>query len=292
MMRLLRRYLWPRWVRSGRVLGGLLALAVLLAAAGLAPVLAPHDPLAQELALPLRPVALRSQYPLGTDALGRCVLSRLLFGARASVAVAVPAALGALLLGGALGLAAGWRGGWGGRAACWLAAAWGAFPPLVLALLLVAGGAGVAVAAMLTAWPLVFRVVRAEVRAAAGRGHVAAARMLGFAPGRVLWREVAPAVAPAALALLAPVAAGAVALEAALGFIDLGGAPDRLSWGRMLADGWAVVFVAPTALLVPGSALAAALAGLVLLGDGLRATLGLALPEAVLAADRVAGEGP
>ena len=291
MMRLLRRTLWPRWVRSGRVLLGLASVLAVLALAVGAPVLAPHDPLAQDLALTLRPMGLRSPHPLCTDGLGRCVLSRLLFGARDAVRVALPAALGALLLGGGLGLAAGWLGGPVARAVGWLAAAWGAFPPVVLALLLVAGGAGVTVAAMLSAWPLVCRVLRAELRAVAGRGHVAAALMLGFPRERVLWREVVPAVMPAGLALLALVAAAAVGLEGVRAFLDLGGAPDRLSWGRMLADGWEVVFLAPMNLVAPGVALFAVIAGLTLLGDGLRATMGLALPEARLADDAMAGEG-
>jgi peptide/nickel transport system permease protein len=287
MMWLLRRLLWPRWVRSGRVLVGLAAVLGLFAVAVLAPVLAPHDPQAQNLTLILRPVALGGEFPLGTDGLGRCVLSRLLFGARAVLLAAVPAALGALVLGGALGLAAGWWGGWVDRAAGWLAAGWAAFPPAVLALLLVAGGAGVTVAVLLAGWPLFFRVTRAELRAAAGREHVAAARLLGFPPGRVLWREVAPVVVPALLALLSLATAGAMALTAALGFLGLGGAPDGVGWGAMLADGREAVFVTPMALVAPGVALAGALTGFVLLGDGLRRTLGLALPET-----REAEDGP
>lgn len=283
MMRLVRRYLWPRWVRSGRgVLGGLAVLG-LLAAAVLAPVLAPHDPMAQDLSLTLRPVELRGTFPLGTDALGRCVLSRLLFGAQAAAGVAVAAALGAMLLGGGLGVAAGWCGGRLDRAVRCLAAGWGAFPPVVLALLLVAAGAGVVVAAMLAAWPALCRLMREEVRVASGHGHVVAALLLGFPRGRVLWREVVPSVLPAAFALLALTASGAVALEAALAFLGLGGGPDRMSWGRMIADGWEVVFVAPMILLAPLGALVGTAAGLVLLGDGLRRTLGLALPEMRLA---------
>lgn len=290
MMRLVRKYLWPRWVRSGRsVLGGLAVLG-LLAAAVLAPVLAPHDPLAQDLSLTLRPVELRGAFPLGTDALGRCVLSRLLFGAQAAAAVAVAASLGAMLLGGGLGVAAGWCGGGVDRAVRWLAAGWGAFPPVVMALLLVAGGAGVAAAAALAAWPALCLVMRAEVRAASEHGHVAAALLLGFPRRRVLWREVLPVVLPAGFALLALTAAGAVGLEAALAFLGLGGAPDRMSWGRMLADGWEVVFVAPVALLAPLGALAGTAAGFVLLGDGLRRTLGLVLPEMRLAQDGLGDE--
>lgn len=279
MMWLVRRFLWPRWVRSGRVLVGLGAVLGLLAVAVLAPLLAPHDPEAQDLTLVLRPVALGGEFPLGTDALGRCVLSRVVFGARAVLGSAVAAALGALLLGGALGLAAGWCGGWVDRAVRWLQAGWAAFPPAVLALLLVAGGAGVTVAVMLAGWPLFCRVARAELRAAAGREHVAAARLLGFPPGRVLWREVAPVVAPALLALLSLATAGAMALAAVLGVLGLGGAPDGVAWGRMIADGREAVFSAPMVLLAPCAALAAALAGFTLLGDGLRRTLGLALPE-------------
>lgn len=282
-MRLLRRLLWPRWIRSGRVLVGLLLVLGVLAAAVLAPGLAPHDPEAQDLMMTLRPAVLRSEFPLGTDALGRCVLSRLLHGARLALAVAAAASLGAMLLGAALAYAAGYLGGWADRLIGRAVEVSMSFPPVILALLLAAGlgtgSASVILAIVLADWARFCRALRHEVMAVAQRDHVAAARLLGFSHWRTLWREVAPATVPLLVTLLALEMGIAVVVEAVLSFLGLGVAPNQVAWGQMIADGRGTLHQAPVNLLAPCAAVFATVAGFNLLGDGLRRTLDLRPPE-------------
>jgi peptide/nickel transport system permease protein len=276
--------LYPRWMRSARVLSGLAGVAAVLAVAAFAPLLAPNDPQAQDLTLTMQGVRLGSSHPLGTDALGRCVLSRLLHGAALALRVAVVAALGAMVLGAALGVAAGFLGGWVDRTVGWAVDAWTAFPPLVLAVVLMVGlGAAsghVALAIVLVDWTRFCRAMRAEAAAVAGRDHVAAARLLGLGPGRLLVGEVLPAVLPLLAALLAWQVGIGVAVEAMLSFLGLGAGPDEVAWGRMIADGREAIHAAPANLLAPAAALCATVAGFTLLGDGLRRTLRLRLREA------------
>ena len=279
----LGRLLWPRWIRSGRVLIGLATVLALLALALFAPILAPHDPEAQDLMLTLQPVRLRSAFPLGTDGLGRCVLSRLLFGARLALTVAVIAAFGAMLLGSALAYAGGYLGGWTdwliGRAVD----VWVSFPPVVLALILMVGlGTGstnVILAIILVDWTRFCRVLRSEVIVVTRRDHVAAARLLGFSHWRTLLREVVPATLPLLVTLLALEMGIAVVVEAILSFVGLGVKPDQVAWGQMIADGREAIYQAPANLLAPVAAIFVAVAGFNLLGDGLRRTLDLRVIE-------------
>ena len=279
----LGRLLWPRWIRSGRVLIGLATVLALLALALFTPILAPHDPEAQDLMLTLQPVRLRSAFPLGTDGLGRCVLSRLLFGARLALTVAVIAAFGAMLLGSALAYAGGYLGGWTdwliGRAVD----VWMSFPPVVLALILMVGlGTGstnVILAIILVDWTRFCRVLRSEVIVVTRRDHVAAARLLGFSHWRTLLREVVPATLPLLVTLLALEMGIAVVVEAILSFVGLGVKPDQVAWGQMIADGREAIYQAPANLLAPVAAIFVAVAGFNLLGDGLRRTLDLRVIE-------------
>jgi peptide/nickel transport system permease protein len=270
-------------MRSARVLAGLMLVAAVLLLAVLGPVLAPHDPQAQDLALPLQPVRLGSTYPLGTDALGRCILSRILASARPVLLVAVAASLGAVLLGAALGFAAGYAGGRTARAVARAEAVWLAFPPVVLALLLVAalgaGRAQVAAAIVLVDWTRFCRPLRRAVAREAARDHVTAARLSGFGHLRTLVRDELPGTAP----LLAILAAGEVAVAlvvvATVSFLGLAGGEGLLGWGRMIADGREALHQAPAGLVAPALVLVAAVAGFNLLADGLRRTLGVRLVE-------------
>jgi peptide/nickel transport system permease protein len=273
----------PGWMRSARVLAGLALIVALVAAAALAPLAAPHDPLAHDLGFTLQPVRLGGTYPLGTDALGRCVLSRLLHGLGPALLVAAAAALGAMLLGGGLGIAAGYFGGWTDRVAARLEAAWLAFPPVILALLLTLGfGAGrvqVVVEVVLADWPRFCRALRRAVQAVMRRDHVAAARLSGFGHGRTLWREVLPATWKLLATLLVSGMALAVAVETTLGFLGFGVRVDTVGLGRMIADGRETLHQAPAGRLAPALVVVAAVAGFNLLADGLRRTLAVRLVE-------------
>ena len=282
-MRSLRRLLWPRWIRSGRVIVGLLAVVFVLGAAVFAPQLAPHDPAEQDLMFTLQPMRLGSAFPLGTDGLGRCVLSRLLHGARLALTVAVTAAFGAMLLGSAMAYAAGYLGGWTdwliGRAVD----VWMSFPPVVLSLILMVGlGTGatnVILAIILVDWTRFCRVLRSEVLVVTRRDHVTAARLLGFSHWRTLLLEVVPATIPLLVTLLTLEMGIAVVVETILSFVGLGVKPDQVAWGQMIADGREAIYQAPANLLAPVAAIFVTVAGFNLLGDGLRRTLDLRLIE-------------
>ena len=283
MIPLLRRYLYPSWIRSGRVVLGLLVVLAVLALAILAPILAPHDPAEQDLMLTLQPMRLGSPFPLGTDGLGRCVLSRLLHGASLALKVAFIAAIGAMLLGAALAYAAGYLGGWVDWTIGRAVDVWMSFPPVVLSLILMVGlGTGasnVILAIILVDWTRFCRVLRSEVLVVTRRDHVAAARLLGFTHWRTLLLEVVPATIPLLVTLLALEMGIAVVVEAILSFVGLGVKPDQVAWGQMIADGREAIYQAPANLLAPVAAIFVTVAGFNLLGDGLRRTLDVRLVE-------------
>ena len=273
----MNRLLHPRFV-----IGTSLVLAVLLAAI-FAPLLAPYDPAHQDLLATLAPAAWQhggsTAHLLGTDSLGRDVLSRLIYGARAAMLVAVAAATGAALIGSLLALAGGYLGGW----ADWLIGravdVWMSFPPVILSLILMTGlGTGlfnVILAIVLVDWTRFCRVLRAEVLVVSRRDHVAAARLLGFSHLRTVLLEVLPAVLPLLFTLFALEMGIAVVVEAILSFVGLGVGANQIAWGQMIADGRQAVFEAPWNLLAPVLAIFATVAGCNLAGDGLRRALDL-----------------
>ncbi|MBV9538579.1 MAG: ABC transporter permease [Acidisphaera sp.] len=274
-------------LRSGRVVAGLLLVLIVIACAVLAPLLAPHDPDEQNLLATFLPPAWSTggdpAYPLGTDALGRDVLSRLLYGARVAMTVAVVASFGAMALGAVLAYAAGALGGWTDWLISRAVDVWMSFPPVILALILMTGlGVGtrnVILAIVLVDWTRFCRVLRSEVLVVTRRDYVAAARLLGFGPLRTVWREVVPATLPLLLTLLSLEMGIAVVAEAILSFVGLGVSASQVAWGQMIADGRQAIYDAPWTMIVPAAAIFVAVAGFNLLGDGLRRTLDLRLTE-------------
>lgn len=256
-------------------------LAVFFGAALLAPWIAPHDPLAQDLFLgrlpPFWVEGAEPGYWLGTDSLGRDVLSRLIHGARVAALVAVLAGLGACLLGSALGLAAGFRGGWADAVVSRLVEIWMAFPPVLFAVLLVAvigtGVTSVIVAIVVIDWTRFARVVRAETMAQARMDYVEAARVAGLTRGRTLTHEVARNVAPVIAAVLTLEMGVAVVVEAILSFVGLSVSTDAPTWGGMIAEGRTAVHQAWWVLVFPMVALFLTVLALSQFGEALRARL-------------------
>ncbi len=277
----------PNWLRPGRVVAGAIVVALVLACALAAPWLAPHDPDEQNLLTTLLPAAWQmggdAAYPLGTDGLGRCVLSRLLFGARLAMQVAVTASLGAAALGAVLAYVAGYLGGWTDWIISRLVEVWMSFPPVILSLILMTGlGTGrrnIILAIILVDWTRFCRVLRSEVMVVARRDFVAAARLLGFSHWRTVVREVVPATVPLLVTLLTLEMGIAVIVEAILSFVGLGVRSDQIAWGQMIADGREAVYQAPFNLLAPVIAIFVVVAGFNLLGDGLRRSLDVRLIE-------------
>ncbi len=274
-----------RFLRPRLVIGTLLVVTVLLVAI-FAPLVSPFDPAHQDLQATLVPAAWqhggRLAHLLGTDMLGRDVLSRLIYGARPAMLVAVTAAAGAALVGSLLALAAGYLGGWvDGVIGCALDV-WMSVPPVILALIVMAGlGAGlfnVVLAIVLGDWARLCRVLRAEVQAVAHRDHVAAARLLGFSHLRTALLDVLPAILPLLAVLFTFEMGIAVVVEAVLSFVGFGVGAGQIAWGQMIADGRLAVFEAPWNLLAPVIAIFAVAAGCNLVGDGLRRAFGRGRP--------------
>jgi peptide/nickel transport system permease protein len=270
----------PRLLRDRRVAAGVLILGALALFALLAPRLAPFDPLDQPELLRSRLLPPLAAGPdgarrwLGTDQLGRDVLSRLLHGARVSLVVGGLAALLSAVLGTGLGALAAAGGRRLDRLVMTLTDAALALPRLVLLLALVAlfqpSAALIVLVLGVTGWMPVARLARAEMRAVLVRPYAAAARAAGLGPTRLLLRHVLPNALTPVLVATALAVGNAITLEAGLAFLGLGIPAPAPSWGNMIATGRDALVQAPWLATLPGLAVATAVVGCNLLADGLR----------------------
>lgn len=267
-------------LRNWRVAFGTMVVALLALAAAGAGVLAPHDPLDQDLMNAFQAPFWSggdAAHPLGTDSLGRDLLSRLIHSARAALAVAFVAALLAGLLGTALGLAAGYFGGRLDTAISRLVDVWMSFPSVLLCIVLAAVlGAGlhtVVIAIVVIDWTRFCRVVRAEVMVQKSRDYVASAVTIGLSPARVLWSEILPNVAPLLLTLFTLEMGIAIVVEAILSFVGLSVSSGVPTWGGIIQEGRLYVNQAWWLMAAPMACIIVAVLGLNALGDGLRAEL-------------------
>ena len=265
------RHLWRQlWRRKTAVLGLMLAALVLLGAL-LAPWLAPEDPLAMG---PRRFAPPSFSAWLGTDQFGRDLLSRLLYGARVSIAVSFAAVGMATLIGGTIGLYAGF---FGGRVDLLLMRGVDvlmAFPTLLLALAVVAtfGGSirNLILAVTLAYIPIFSRVVRGSALSVKQNDFVEASRALGARDGRIMLRAVLPNVLAPIIVQATFNLSTAIMIEAALSFLGLGVQPPAPSWGSMLSEARSFMELDPWLALAPGGAITLAVLGFNLFGDGLR----------------------
>ncbi|RAX42946.1 ABC transporter permease [Rhizobium tropici] len=259
--------------------GGFILILLILAI--FAPYIAPKDPLEQDLMSgTLPPAWIEGSDPgflLGTDDLGRDVLSRAIFGTRIALTVAFVAAGLAALIGTLLGLLAGWYGGWVDKAISRLVDIWMAFPPVLLSILLVAvfgsGVHSVIAAIVIIDWTRFCRVVRSETQAQARMDYVTAAHTIGFSRARILFSEILPNVTPVLIALVSLEMGIAVIVEAILSFVGLSVSSDTPTWGGMIAEGRQMIYQGWWVLVVPLLALFATVLAFNQLGDGLRRAL-------------------
>ncbi|MDR6900594.1 ABC transporter permease [Rhizobium miluonense] len=256
--------------------GGFILILLILAI--FAPYIAPKDPLEQDLMSgTLPPAWIEGADPgflLGTDDLGRDVLSRAIFGTRIALTVAFVAAGLAAFIGTLLGLLAGWYGGWIDKVISRLVDIWMAFPPVLLSILLVAvfgsGVHSVIAAIVIIDWTRFCRVVRSETQAQARMDYVTAAHTIGFSRVRILFSEILPNVTPVLIALVSLEMGIAVIVEAILSFVGLSVASDTPTWGGMIAEGRQMIYQGWWVLVVPLIALFATVLAFNQLGDGLR----------------------
>ncbi len=255
---------------------GVIVAAVLVAA--LAPVLAPADPLKTDLLERLSPPAWARggalAHPLGTDTLGRDVLSRLVYGARISLLVGVATVVIAGVVGVMLGLLGGYYGGWLDDVLMRIGDVQLAFPVLLLGVALLAVlGAGLGnliLVLALSGWITYARIVRGETLSLRQRDFVEAARALGARDGHVMWRHVLPNVwAPLVVVATFSVARMIIA-EASLSFLGLGIPAPVPSWGAMLDEGRNYITTGWWLALFPGLAIMLVVLGINLVGDWLR----------------------
>ena len=257
--------------------GGWLLLALL--AAIFAPMVAPQDPLAQDLMLERLPPfwmsGAEAGYWLGTDSLGRDLLSRLIFGARIAFIVAFAAASAACLVGSTLGLIAGYFGGWADRMISRIVDVWMAFPPVLFAILLVAvlgtGLSSVIIAIAVIDWTRFCRVIRAETMGQARMDYVENARIAGYGRIGIMLREVLPNVVPSIVALLSLEMGIAVIVEAILSFVNLSISTDDPTWGGIIAEGRLSIHQAWWVLVFPLITLFLTVLSFSQFGEGLKA---------------------
>lgn len=255
---------WAIWIS-----GGVVALLVALALG--APLLAPHDPDQVELTQILQGSS--GEHPLGTDGSGRDILSRLIWGARLSLAGPALVVLLSALVAVPLGLAAGYRGGW---LDALLGRAWDvmfAFPPLLLAIVIVAAfGAGfwtATIAIAITYVPLLARVVRASVLVERNKAYVDAGRVQGFSDRRLAVNHVLPNIAPTVIAQATLNFGYALIDLAGLAFLGLGVQPPTADWGGMLAEGRKFILSSPAEVIYASVAISVTVIAFNVLGDAL-----------------------
>ena len=253
-------------------------LGFLVLVAVLAPWIAPKDPLAQDLFLgrlpPFWVAGAAPGYLLGTDSLGRDVLSRMLHGARIALTVALVAGSVTCLIGATLGLLAGFLRGWVDLVISRLIDIWMAFPPVLFSILLIAvlgpGLMSIIIAIVVIDWTRFARVVRAEAMGQGAMDYVASARIAGRGRVSTMLVEILPNVLPTIVVLLTLEMGIAVIVEAILSFVNLSISTDDPTWGGMIAEGRTSIHQAWWVLVFPLIALFLTVLAFSQLGEGLK----------------------
>ena len=238
---------------------GALVVLALVAVAVLAPQLAPHGPKETAFAPYLTPSA---EFPMGTDQVGRDVLSRVIWGARLSLYVGLASVVVGITLGALWGVATAYLGGISDLGSQRVVDSLMALPPIILALALMAA------LGLLT--PTAARTVRAVALGVAATPYIEAARAAGGSHWRIISRHLIPNCLASYIVLLTTNVSYAIVVEASLSFIGAGAPPDEPSWGGMLTAGVQAIETAPWMVFFPGLAISLAVFGLNLLGDSIR----------------------
>lgn len=267
---------WQRIQRNRLAMAGLVIVAILLLVAAFAPLIAPHDPLTQDLTRRLLPPGTPGNL-LGTDDFGRDILSRIIYGARITLYIIALVAVTAPVLGLLIGTVAGYFGGWIDAFLMRLTDIFLAFPRLILALALVAvlgpGIENAVLAIALTAWPPYARVARAETLTVRSSDYIAAIRLQGASSARIIAGHVVPMCLPSVIIRVTLDMAGVILIAAGLGFLGLGVLPPTPEWGLMISSGRKYLFEQWWVATMPGLAIFIVSLGFNLLGDGLRDVL-------------------
>ena len=265
----------PLWRRHPSALAGGIILGTIILLALLAPVLFPGDPLAITGA-PFTWPGTSLAHPLGTDSLGRDILSGIAHGARVSLRIGLSATALGLVLGVTVGALAGYRGGWVDAICSRLVEVVQTIPGFVLLVVLVAiaqpGTGTLSLAIGIVTWPTVARLARAEFRSLREKDFVLAARSLGYGHTRIIVHEILPNALPPIVVTASVMVASAILMESALSFMGLGD-PNVVSWGSMIGQGREYLRSAWYMSALPGLAIMLTVLALNLIGEALNEVL-------------------
>jgi peptide/nickel transport system permease protein len=271
-----RAYLgWRSFARNPLAMAGLVIFVLLVLAAIFAPYLSSHDPLAGDLNQRLLPP--NETYRLGTDQQGRDLWSRIVYGSRVTLMIVFLTSITAAPIGLIIGTIAGYAGGWVEAILMRITDVFLAFPRLILALAFAAAlGPGIenaVLAISLTVWPPYARIARAETLAVRNSDYVAAARMTGASPSRIILGQIMPMCLSSLIVRVSLDMAGIILTAAGLGFLGLGAQPPQPEWGAMVSSGREHLLDQWWISTFPGIAIFVVSLGFNLIGDGLRDVL-------------------
>lgn len=263
---------WLAFKRNPMAVAGLAIIVLLLLVAAFAPLIAPFDPLAQALDKRLLPPSATNWF--GTDALGRDIFSRIVYGTRITLVIVLLVVVTVGPFGLLIGAVSGYFGGWVDRLLMRITDVFLAFPRLVLALAFVAAlGPGIVnaiIAIAITTWPPYARVARAETMVIRNQDYIEAMRLQGASRARIIWKHVVPMCMPSLIVRTTFDMAGIILTAAGLGFLGLGAQPPMPEWGAMISAGREQIFDQWWVATFPGIAICIVALGFNLLGDGLR----------------------
>jgi peptide/nickel transport system permease protein len=266
------KHYFNQLVHNKLALAGLSIIILLAIIAIAAPLVAPHDPLQQFLSDRLANPS--STYMLGTDDLGRDVLSRMIYGTRISLSVGIIAVSIAVIIGTLLGLISGYFGGWTDTVIMRFVDIMLCFPAFFLILLVIAfmepSIFNIMFVIGLTSWPGLTRLVRAQVLSLKGMDYIQAAKLLGLSKLRIFFVHLLPNVLTPIIISATLGVGDAILTESALSFLGLGVQPPMSSWGQMLTTGKDYIYIAWWLSLFPGLAILVTVLAFNLLGEGLR----------------------
>ena len=266
---------WLQFRGNGLAMAGLITVGVLILLSVAAPLIAPRNPDVQNLANRLAPPS--AAHWLGTDELGRDLLSRVLFGGRITLGMVVAVVGLVAPIGLLVGTVAGYAGGWADRVLMRITDIFLAFPRLVLALAFVAalrpGITSAIIAIALTTWPPYARIARADTLVIRGSDFIAAVRLTGARPARIILRHVMPLCLSAIIVRVTLDMSGIILTAAGLGFLGMGAQPPMPEWGTMISASRGFILQQWWVPAVPGVAIFVAALAFNLLGDGLRDVL-------------------
>jgi len=252
-------------------------LTVLLVCAAFAPLLAPHDPTDKDILNNRIGPGQTIVYPLGTDVLGRDILSRLIYGARTTVFISLVALGMGAVVGTVLGLVAGYMEGWGDAIIMRIADAAMGFPTILVAMVIVVilgqGTENIIIAVTVTVWARFSRMIRGDVMTVKHQDFVTLAQITGVKTPVIIWRHIFPNVVNTLMVITSLQVGQVILLEASLSFLGLGLAPGAPAWGIMVAEGRNVILDLWWLSLFPGLAITLVVMAFNFFGDWLRDTL-------------------